>query len=139
LEADARFGDVRVHVTVHKTRVGDGAATTEAELELPDGGAPRVVHAEGAIDLPRVLALLPSSLVPVEAERAHLTYRVDGLRASVEGELGRVRVLGARGNIVADEGKLSITAQPEGGATVVHAVVPLEALSLPGVGAEKLD
>ena len=138
LEADARFGDGRVHVTVHKTRVGDGAATTEAELELPDGGAPRVVHAEGTIDLPRVLALLPSSLVPVEAERAHLTYRVDGMRASVEGELGRVRVLGARGNIVADGGKLSITARPEGGATVVHAVVPLESLSLPGVAAEKL-
>ena len=137
VEASARFGDGRVRVTVQKTRVGDGAATADAELELPDGGAPRIVHAEGAIDLPRVLALVPSSLVPVEAERASLRYRIDGQHASVEGEVGRVRVLGGAG-IVADGGKLTLTAKPEGGATVIHAVLPLAALTLPGVAAGRL-
>ncbi len=136
VEADARFGDGRVRVRVHKTRVGDGAATTDADVELPDGGAPRIVHAEGAIDLPRVLALVPSSLVPVEAERARLVYRIEGQHASVEGEVGRVRVLGA--GIVADGGKLTLTAKPDGTATLVHAVVPLSSLTLPGVAAEKL-
>ena len=50
LEAHAAFGDGRVRVKVASTRLGDGAATTDAEIELPDGGAPRIVHAEGAIE-----------------------------------------------------------------------------------------
>ncbi|HEY2749374.1 MAG TPA: hypothetical protein VGL86_32370, partial [Polyangia bacterium] len=136
VEADARFGDGRVRVTIHKTRVGDGAATTDAEVELPDGGAPRIVHADGAIDLPRVLALVPASLVPIEAERARLVYHVEGQNARVEGEVGRVRVPGA--GIVADGGKLTLTAKPEGTATVVHAVVPLSSLTLPGVAVDKV-
>ena len=110
---------------------------------------PRIEHAEGAIDLPHLLTLVPASLVPVEAERARLRYRVrhlvllavprleDDGSASIEGELGRVRVLGA-GGLVADGGKLDVTARPEGGLTRVHATVPLAALVQGGIGAERL-
>jgi hypothetical protein len=138
IEARARFGDGRVQLTVAQTRLADGAATSDAEIELPDGAAPRIVHADGAIDLPRVLAVLPASLVPIEAERARLRYHVSGDSGTVEGELGRVRVALAKGALVVDGGKLVASAKPVKGATLVRATVPVASLALPGVAAEKL-
>ncbi|MCU1276622.1 MAG: hypothetical protein JWM53_168, partial [bacterium] len=105
VEASARFGDGALSLALANARLADGAATAEAKLDLPDAAPIRVEHAEGAIDLPRLLALLPSSLAPIEAERARLRYRVHHLllsaaprldddgSASIEGELGRVKLL----------------------------------------------
>ncbi len=150
LEASARFADGHVAVAVNKTRLADGAATVEAEVDLPDAGPPRIERAAGAVDLPRLLALVPASLAPVEAERAQLRYRVQHLllsasprldddgSASIEGELGRVRLERAGGAVVADGGKLTVTARPEGGVTVIHVVAPLASLALPGFAAEGL-
>ena len=84
------------------------------------------------------LPLLPASLVPVEAERAQLRYRIAGGAGNVEGELGRLRVTLAKGVLVVDGGKLTASAKPDKGATIVHASLPLASLALPGVAAEKL-
>jgi len=139
VEASARFGDGRVRVEARNTRLGDGAATLEGEAELPDAGPPRIERADGEIDLPRLLALLPSSLVPVEAERARLRYHVAGGSGTVEGELGRVRVTQPGGVIVADGGKLSVRVSPARDGTTVHLVAPLASLALPGFAADGLS
>ena len=76
LEASARVDAGRIAVTLSQTRLADGAATVDASVELPDAAPLRVEHAEGAIDLPHLLTLVPASLVPIEAERARLRYRV---------------------------------------------------------------
>ena len=69
-----------------------------------------------------MVALLPASLVPVEAERAQLRYHLQHLvlaavprlerdgGASIDGELGRVRVARPDGAIVAGGGSLALSA-----------------------------
>ena len=88
----------------------------------------RVEHAEGAIDLPRLLALVPSSLLPLEVERARLRYRVHHLLVAAAPRLDddgsavdrrrarRCACCGADGAIALDGGTLSVTARPEAGA-----------------------
>ena len=139
VEVSARFGDGRVRIEARRTRLGDGAATLEGEAELPDAGPPRIERADGEIDLPRLLALVPSSLVPIEAERARLRYHVAGGSGTVEGELGRVRVTQPGGVIVADGGQLSVRVAPGRDGTTVHVVAPLKSLALPGFAADALS
>ena len=73
-EASARFdaGAGRTEITLDHTDLGQGVATAEASVELPDSGDPVVRHAQGDVDLARLLRWVPAGLVPVTAERAQV-------------------------------------------------------------------
>jgi hypothetical protein len=146
LEAEARF-DVkagRVNLTLKKSEVADGAATVEAELELPDAGPILLHKAEGRADGVHLLRLIPEGWVPAKFSRAELAYRVEELlldrtprflpggSAAVEGELAGVRA----GAISAGDAKLLLAARPdrEGGARV-HVDLRAKSAELPGVAA----
>src|SRR5262249_37676122 len=103
-------------------------------LILPDAGDPEIRHAQGAVDLARLLHWLPKGLTPVSAERAKLQFRVDGLRApagsvvpasgiaEADAELAGVAVeLGARSLRIGD-GRLALHAQPVAGGGIAGKV-----------------
>ncbi len=125
VEAHARFDAVagRTDVTLEHTEVGDGAATTEAVLELPDAGDPVVRHAQGDIDLARLLQWVPAGLVPLTAERAKVRYQIESLVAgpivhlsdggavALDAELSNVRVNLAAGALEIAAGHLKVHGQ----------------------------
>jgi hypothetical protein len=80
-EAHARFDAAagKTDVSVEHTEAGEGAATLEASVELPDAGDPVVRHAKGDVDLARLLSWVPADVLPVRvtAGRARLGYRVE--------------------------------------------------------------
>ncbi len=82
-EAHVRFDATagRTTVTLEHTQAGDRAATVEGTIEIPDAGDPLVRHAQGEIDLARLLRWVPAELVPVPvtAERAFARYAIDSL------------------------------------------------------------
>ena len=115
-------------VRVEHVEAGDGAATAEAAVEVADAGDPVVRSAHGDIDLARLLRWLPDGLVPIQAERARVRYRVDSLvagsvvrladggAAAIDAELSNVQFAGPSGRLRVDAGELSLRAQPaEGG------------------------
>ncbi len=129
-EANLRFDPTaeRTEVTVDHTEAGDGAATVEASIEVPDAGDPIVRHAQGDIDLARLLQWLPAGLVPLTAERARVRYQVDSLvtgpvvglskggAVDVDVDLSNMTLGALAGSLLVGEGELSLRAQPtEGG------------------------
>ena len=102
-------------------------ATAEASLEVPDSGDPLVRHAQGDIDLARLLRLVPAGLVPVTAERAQIRYQVDGLTAgpvprlsdggqvAVDADLSNVQVSASAGTLAIGGAKVSLHGHPATG------------------------
>jgi translocation and assembly module TamB len=80
-EANVAFDPTagRTNVTLDHTEAGDGAATVEASVEVPDSGDPLVRRAHADVDVARILGWLPAGIVPVTAERAHVGVRVESL------------------------------------------------------------
>jgi translocation and assembly module TamB len=139
-EASARFDAIagRTEITLDHTDFGQGMATATASVELPDSGDPIVRHAQGDVDLARLLRLVPVGLVPVTAERAQLRYQVDSLVAGpvvhlseggavdVDADLSNAVVAAPFGRIQVDGGQLSLRAQPAtGGGTAGRGSVKL--------------
>jgi translocation and assembly module TamB len=97
-EASLRFDRAagRTEIRLDHIAVGDGSATAEATIEVPDASDPIVHAARGDVDLVRLLGWLPAGLVPVTAERARVRYEVDSL------VLGTVVHLSERGSVAVD-------------------------------------
>jgi translocation and assembly module TamB len=144
-EANLRFDPTaeRTEVTLDHTETGDGAATVEASVEVPDVGDPIVRHAQGDIDLARLLAWLPPGLVPVTAERARMRYQVDSLVAgpvvrlskggavAVDADLSNLTLGADAGSLHVGDGELSLRAEPaEGGGVEARGTMKLAATRL---------
>jgi hypothetical protein len=131
-EANARFDPVagRTEITLDHTALGQGVATATASVELPDSGDPIVRHAQGDVDLARLLQWVPAGLAPVTAERAQVRYQVDSLVAgrivhlseggavAVDADLSNVVVSAPAGRLQVSGGDLSLRAQPAMGGGV---------------------
>jgi hypothetical protein len=145
VEAGARFVPAAkmTEVTLDSIEVGDGSATAQASIEVPDAGAPIVHHAHGDIDIARLLQWLPAGLVPVRAERARVHWQVASLVAgstptlstdgslTVEAVLSNVVVSAPAGPLQVAEGELSLTALPaEGGGMTGRGAVKLAGVRL---------
>ncbi|MGO9833589.1 MAG: hypothetical protein ACLP1X_05180 [Polyangiaceae bacterium] len=139
-EASLRFDPTagRTEVRVDRIDAGDGAATADASIEVPDAGDAIVRHAHGDIDLARLLHWLPAGLVPVTAERARVRYQVDALvvgpvvrlseggAVAVDADLVNVEVTFPAGSLRVGGGELSLHAQPaEGGGVAGRGSVKL--------------
>jgi translocation and assembly module TamB len=129
-EASLRFDAEaqRTFAELDHVEAGDGALRAEASIEIPDRGPPLVRHAQGEVDLGRLLGWLPPGLVPVTAVRAQVHYRIESLVAAsvpdlspggsvgVEAELSNVAADLAGGSLAVASGKLTLHAEPrEGG------------------------
>jgi hypothetical protein len=114
----------RTEITVHDTQAGEGATTLEASIEVPDSGSAVVRHAQGDVDVARLLEWLPPGLVPASVGRARVVYRIDGLStgpvlhlgeggaATIDLDAADVKA-GAEGSRIELDGiKLSVHAQP---------------------------
>jgi translocation and assembly module TamB len=135
-EASARFDPAAgmTTVTVERTVLAGGAATTEGSVEVPDAGDPVVRHAQGDVDVARLLAFVPAGLVPLTAERAHLHYEIDAFVAgailrfaeggslAVDAEVANVKLPLAAGTIQVDGGKLTLHLLPAPGAALAGVV-----------------
>ena len=126
-EASARFDAAagRTEITLEHTDLGEGVATATASVELPDSGDPIVRHAQGDVDLARLLRLVPAGLAPpVVAERADVRYRVDSLVAGpvlrlseggavvIDADVSNVVVSVPAGRLEVGGGTLSLRAEP---------------------------
>ncbi|WP_394834039.1 hypothetical protein LVJ94_46795 [Pendulispora rubella] len=82
-EATARFDPAagKTDIALAHASAAGGSTTAEAALELPDEGAPFVRHAQGDVDVAKLLAIVPSDLLGVRPQlgRGQLHYRVDRL------------------------------------------------------------
>jgi translocation and assembly module TamB len=117
----------RTEVELVHAEAGDGAATAEALVDVSDAGDAIVRHAGGDIDLARLLRWLPAGIVPIQAERARVRYRVDSLEmapmprlaeggtVAVDASVSNVTVSGSKGPLYVDTGELSLHAQPAAG------------------------
>jgi translocation and assembly module TamB len=128
-EARARFDEraARTEVTIDHTDLGQGVATADASIEVPDSGDPVVRHAQGDVDVARLLRWLPAGLVPVTAQRAKVRYRIDGLTAgpvprlsdggaiAVDGDVSNVKVSTNAGALEIGEAKVSLHGSPAPG------------------------
>ena len=138
VEADVAFAPSTksTTVTVHDTRAAEGTVTTEARVELPDDGPPRVRHAQGDLDVAGVLKWVPAGLVPATVTSARLRYAVDGLtlaaaprfdaggQASVDLDLSGLRVQSGAAAVDVDTVALSVQARPaEGGGIAAKGTV----------------
>jgi hypothetical protein len=136
VEFNPAAGSTRV--VLRRAEAGDGAATVEADVEIPDTGAPVVHRVHGDIDVARLLHWLPPGLVPVTAEQASVQFGVDDLalgpaphlspRGSVaaRAELSRVGLDQPAAALTVDAAKLVLGAEPgEGGAVKAHASLEL--------------
>ena len=141
----------RTAVSLDHTDVGDGAASLDAALDLPDVGSPLVRHAQGDLDLARLLQWIPSGLVPVTAERAHIHYAIDALVLEsvprlagggtlvVDADIAGVKANVASGVMEISRGTLTIHGQPaEGGGVSCTAAIHLENAQVATRG-ERLD
>jgi hypothetical protein len=131
-EATARFDPIarRTEVTLDHTVAGDGAATAEASVEIPDDGQPMVRSAHGDIDIARLLRWLPAGLVPVTAERATVRYRIESLvagplvrlssggAATVDVDVSNATWSGPAGPLRVGGVELALRAQPSDGGGV---------------------
>lgn len=128
-EASARFdpGAGQTRVTLDHTETGDGAASAEAAMDLPDVGAPVVLRARGDVDLAKLLAWLPVGLVPVSAERARVRCEINSLivgpivhlsergTVAVDVDTSNVVVHVSSGSLHVGEGTISLRAKPAAG------------------------
>ncbi len=130
-EASVQFDPAagRTVMSIEHTDLGEGAATVEASIEIPDSGAPVVRHAQGDADLARLLLWVPAGLVPVNADRAHVHYAIDALVAgpiphladggklALDADLAGVKANLATGPLEIALAKLSLNGRsaPDGG------------------------
>ena len=101
-DANMRFDATagRTEVSLDRAEAGDGAATAEASIEVPDAGDATVRHAGLDVDLGRLLRWLPRDMAPIAVERARVHVQVDSLA------LGPVPHL-SEGGALAVDGDLS--------------------------------
>lgn len=115
----------RTNVALEAVAVPEGTALAAAALELPDVGAPVLRHARGDLELARLLAWLPTGLVPVDAEHGLLHVEVQSAvlddwvpRLTAEGfvrmdaDLYGMRARTPVGAIEAGRSRTSIEARP---------------------------
>jgi hypothetical protein len=128
-EASAKFdpGTGRTEVKLDRAEAGDGAATAEAIVDVPDTGDAIVRHASGDIDVARLLRWLPVGLVPIQAEKARLRCRVDSLvmaplphlaeggAVALDASTSNLTMSGSSGPLSVDAAELSLHAQPAAG------------------------
>jgi hypothetical protein len=128
-EASARFepNANRTLIDVTDVRAAGGVASARAQLEVPDEGEPILRHSEGDLDVAHVLSWLPAGLVPLEAERGRLRYRIDaailgpsvrfaeGGGFHVEAELSKAKLRAADVVIETDDARLALDGQPSSG------------------------
>jgi translocation and assembly module TamB len=131
-EATARFdpGAGRTDVTLAHTEAGDGAASAEASIEIPDHADPIVRRARADADLAQILRWLPPGLVPATAQRAQLHCRIESLvagrvvrladagTATVDLDLANVEADAGAGRLHVGGAKVSLRAQPAEGSGV---------------------
>jgi translocation and assembly module TamB len=123
LVARAAFDPKRARTTVQlaKLVVGQGVMTAQAALELPDAGAAVITSTQGEVDVPRLLALLPAWLVPLQVERGQLRFRTPALQLAapvpsvveVEGELSGLRMPLADDSLTLERIELDLRARPQ--------------------------
>jgi translocation and assembly module TamB len=101
-DANVRFDGAagRTEVRLDHAEAGDGAATAEGSVEVPDTGDAIVRRARADIDLGRLLRWLPPDIAPIAVDRARVHFEVDSLA------LGPVPHL-AEGGALAVDGDLS--------------------------------
>ncbi|MHB1843868.1 MAG: hypothetical protein ACYCWW_03410, partial [Deltaproteobacteria bacterium] len=130
----------------------DGAIDARAEVELPDEPATpaapaaptRILAAEAELDLGRLAALVPATLLPVQLDRGTLHARADGLSRDRAGATGTLTLDGDVRGLRAEVGgrrlgaramRLSVKLAPEGKAAALSASLGLVGLSAQGGGA----
>lgn len=126
VEAGLRFDPTagRTEITLDHAEAGDGAATAEASIEVPDAGDPVLRHARADVDLARLIGWLPKGMLPITAERARLRCQIDGLvagqvvrlssggSAAVDAELSNVTVGIPRGTLEVGAAAVSLHVEP---------------------------
>ncbi len=141
-EARARFDAAagRTEITLDHTEAGDGAATVEAAIAIPDTGDPIVRHAQGDVDLARLLAWVPAGLVPVTAERARIHFQAESLAApgGVAGRgaitLAGVRYEAGANRVAADDVAIDFDGQQASdGAVTGHVGARFTRVALEGI------
>ena len=152
-EAHVRFDPAaeRTVVTLDRADAGDGAATIQATVEIPDEGDPLVRSANGVVDLARLLRWLPAGMVPCTAERARVSYRVESLAAgpilhlseggsvTVDAALTNVDFATATATAHIGSADLSLKAEPAAGTGVAgRASMKIDALMLDSSG-DRID
>jgi translocation and assembly module TamB len=152
-DANAHFDPAAglTELTLAHLEAGDGAVTAEASAQIPDAGDPTVRRAHGEIDLARLLGWLPAGLVPVTAERAHASARVESLvagptphlsgggSASLDAALTNVDVASAGATAHVTSAELSVSAQPApGGGIAGRASLKIAALGA-AAGPDRVD
>ena len=139
-EANIRFDPAakKTEIILDKVEAGDGAATAEASIDLPDTGDPVVRRAHGDIDVARILRWLPAGMVPATAERARVRYEVaslvvgspvrlaEGGAASLDTDLSNFAFTAPTGLLKIGGVSLSLHAQPaQGGGIAARGTVML--------------
>jgi hypothetical protein len=116
-EVHARFDPEagRTEIDLQHATVAGGAATADASVVLPDQGDPTVKHAQGDVDLARLLAWVPPGLAPISVDRAHVRYQVEAFVA------GPVLRFGDGGAIAVDVDLANVKARLPGGTVGVGA------------------
>jgi hypothetical protein len=136
VEFNPAAGNTRV--VLRRAEAGDGAATVEADVEIPDTGGPVVHRVHGDIDAARLLRWLPPGLLPVTAEQASVQFGVDDLAlgpaphlsptgsVAARAELSKVVLEQPAASLTVGAAKLVVGAEPgEGGAVKAHASLEL--------------
>ena len=148
--ATARFepSAKRTVIVFEQVSAAAGAGTAEAELELPDEGAPIVRHASGDVDVTRVLAWLPSGLVPLVADRARLRYRVssavleptprlaEGGTVQIEAELSNAKLRTHDASVEVDRAQLALEGCPSASGLSLRGVQQLDGVRADLSGAQ---
>ncbi|HVW25655.1 MAG TPA: hypothetical protein VHC69_09810 [Polyangiaceae bacterium] len=144
-EATARFDPIarRTEVVLDHTVAGDGAATAQATVVIPDDGRPVVQSARGDIDLARLLRWLPAGLIPVTVDRARVQYRIESLvvgpvvqlaaggEAAVDVDVSNATWSSAAGPVRTDGVQLALRALPsQAGAVAVQGSMKLSRAEL---------
>ncbi len=155
-EAALRFDPTaaKTAITLDHTQAGDGAATAEGSLVLFDAGDPVVQSARGDIDAARLLAWLPTGMVPLSAEGARLRYAVeslvvgpvtrllDGGSVTIDADLSKVELAGSPRPLRIGHANLALRAEPASGGdggirgTTTLALTHVEVGGQPAVAAE---
>ncbi len=126
-EARARFDPAAglTEVTLEHAEAGDGAATCDASLGVPDTGDVLVHRARGDLDLARLLRWVPAGLVACAAERARVRYEINSLvlgsvpslaeggALAVDADVSGVSVGAPYGSLAVGSGELSLRAWPK--------------------------
>ncbi|HEX5655600.1 MAG TPA: hypothetical protein VFX59_00325 [Polyangiales bacterium] len=133
LQARAVFANGASEISVRTLELGDGAASAEAELTLPDQGAPRVRHAQGDVDALHLLELAAPWLPALQLRAGTLHYRVDDLTLpptnaslAVQGELHELKL----DDLVLGNATLDIKAKPSAAGLHAEGRAALDRLSM---------